>query len=212
MIAVFLQFPKTGEVMTRLALEVGRQAANKVHKLCVEATLEACRELDTELHYDPATAFSRYQKWLGRGYFWRPQRGANQVRRIENALAALVQRHHKVLWISTECPQLSRADLLEAYARLDECEAVLGPATSGGCYLVGVRDRLPDLFNGVAWSSSLALEQMLSRLEGRKVSLLRVLTDIDTKANLENVARQMAPPWGERFLEAIPQYPETQAI
>lgn len=211
MIALFLQFPKTGEVLTRLATDVGRQAANKVQKLCVEAVLESCRDLPLELHYDPHADLARYQRWLGEGV-WRPQRGKNPGRRMENALAALVQRHHRVLLIGTGCPQLCREDLMEAYARLNESEVVLGPSTNGGCYLIGIRDRLPDMFDGVAWSSSMALEQALARLKRHKVSLLRVLTHIEGRNELESVAVRMPSPWRERFLSAVPQFPESRAI
>jgi uncharacterized protein len=74
----------------------------------------------------------------------------------------------------------------EAWTALDRCPVVLGPATDGGYYLVGLRQPQPDLFRDVAWGTSSVRATTLRRAAtlGLDVHLLPPLRDVDTAADL----------------------------
>jgi hypothetical protein len=103
----------------------------------------------------------------------------------------------KVLIIGSDIPDLSSNHLAAAVAALDSSDVVLGPAADGGYYLLGVTAKTlakpqvqaGGLFQGIAWSSPVVLEQQVAAVEclGLRLAplgVLPVLRDIDTVGDL----------------------------
>ena len=68
---------------------------------------------------------------------------------------------------------------------------MLGPASDGGYYLLGLTaPQVPDLFTGVRWSTKYTLMDTLRRceFEERRVAFLPMLDDIDEPADLARPA------------------------
>ncbi len=63
---------------------------------------------------------------------------------------------------------------------------VLGPASDGGYYLLGLREPMPFLFEDMTWSTAQVLPETLSRLAARGIgpAILPELSDIDTPEDL----------------------------
>jgi uncharacterized protein len=90
-----------------------------------------------------------------------------------------------VVIVGSDIPGIGRGDVAAAFRALGGHDAVLGPADDGGYWLVGQRrvPRVLRLFENVRWSSAETLGDTLANLEGRKVSLLRTLGDLDGEAD-----------------------------
>ena len=96
--------------------------------------------------------------------------------------------------IGNDCPQLTAALLRRAVAAVQATGAVLGPATDGGVYLLGLSRAL---FEGGAWLAlpwqtrhlGAALRRQLRQL-GAVVRQLPALTDVDDEAGLAQALRQ----------------------
>ena len=88
--------------------------------------------------------------------------------------------------IGSDCLDLRTAHLEAAFAALDSHDYVLGPATDGGYYLLGMNAPEPALFQGIAWSTERVLSATLDKIAelGRTVSLLPALSDIDYEEDL----------------------------
>ncbi len=88
--------------------------------------------------------------------------------------------------VGTDIPGLGVGHVAAAFAALGSHEAVLGPATDGGYWLVGLRDgaALPSIFDGVRWSTPDALADTLANLGARRTALLQRLEDVDDGAGL----------------------------
>jgi rSAM/selenodomain-associated transferase 1 len=88
----------------------------------------------------------------------------------------------RVVVIGSDCPEIASDDIEKAWAALREFDLVLGPATDGGYWLLGLRAPQPQLFRGIPWSSATVLNETLARARptGLSVHLLRELSDIDT--------------------------------
>ncbi len=84
--------------------------------------------------------------------------------------------------VGSDIPGITASEIAKAFQRLRGADAVLGPATDGGYWLVGLRrgPRLLAPFRGVRWSSPHALADTLANLEGRKVATVATLSDVDT--------------------------------
>lgn len=102
--------------------------------------------------------------------------------------------YEQLLVIGNDCPQLDAARLRRAVALLQTSGAVLGPATDGGVYLIGVAKAH---FDAAAWAElpwqtpalGVALARQLRR-HGAAVSQLPPLSDVDNEQDLVRVLRQ----------------------
>jgi len=96
-----------------------------------------------------------------------------------------------VCLIGADIPGVTRAHIARAFAALGAHDAVFGPATDGGYWLVGARHpaRLPDgLFHRVRWSSEHALSDSVATLPGWRIALADTLQDVDTAADLRQTS------------------------
>ena len=85
--------------------------------------------------------------------------------------------------VGTDVPGIRPAHIAEAFRLLGRHDAVFGPATDGGYWLVGLRRRPRVLrpFANVRWSSPHALADTLANLEGRTVAFVATLSDVDER-------------------------------
>jgi glycosyltransferase A (GT-A) superfamily protein (DUF2064 family) len=89
--------------------------------------------------------------------------------------------------IGSDIPAITPVHLDAAFRALGEADAVFGPATDGGYWLVGLAPRARrrrGLFAGVRWSSEHALGDTLESLpRGMGVAFLETLEDVDDAAS-----------------------------
>jgi hypothetical protein len=59
---------------------------------------------------------------------------------------------------------------------------VVGPATDGGYWLIGLKQLVPQLFGDMPWSTETVLAETLHRAKTAqlRIKLLRILADVDT--------------------------------
>jgi len=135
--------------------------------------------------------------WLPPCFEVMPQRGDGLDERLANAFAAT---GGPTVVIGMDTPQITPAILTDAARRLEDCDAVFGPAADGGFWLLGLRAPDPDLLLGVPMSRPDTGACQLRRLDGLRVATLGTLVDVDTADDAVRVAAQ-AP--GTRFAAAV---------
>ncbi|MEL0436577.1 TIGR04282 family arsenosugar biosynthesis glycosyltransferase [Phycobacter sp. K97] len=119
-----------------------------------------------------------------------PQGGGDLGQRMKRMLRAAAP-YGPVCLIGADIPGITRAHIARAFSALGTSEAVFGPATDGGYWLVGAKhpSRLPQsLFQGVRWSSAHALADSVATLPGFRIACTDTLQDIDTAADLRQSA------------------------
>lgn len=103
------------------------------------------------------------------------------------------QSTDKIIAIGVDDPLLPRTLIDHAFALLDSCEYVVGPAQDGGYYLFGCRAMSfePDVFRGIEWGTQTVLSETVRRISStqRTCALLPERFDIDTADDLERYAR-----------------------
>jgi glycosyltransferase A (GT-A) superfamily protein (DUF2064 family) len=107
-----------------------------------------------------------------------------------------------VLQIGMDTPQVRPELLSGSLARLEEHDAVLGPAADGGWWALGLRDpRNGAALRGVAMSQADTAVMTRSALyaRGLTVGTLPTLSDVDTVADVLRVAERVP---GSRFAMA----------
>lgn len=191
---LLVKAPRLGAVKTRLAGDVGWAAATGFYRASVARAIR-------RLAFDPRwrlTLAVTPDRSTGAG-FW--PAGPRRAAQGPGDLGARMARVLKALppgpavLIGGDIPEIRPRHIRRAFAALGDAEAVFGPATDGGYWLVGLKRRpwIPAPFADVRWSSEHALADSLANFAGRRVALIDELNDIDTGADLRRWrGRQLA--------------------
>ncbi|MRR07926.1 MAG: glycosyltransferase, partial [Deltaproteobacteria bacterium] len=142
-------------------------------------------------------------RWLGPDRMICPQQGSDLGERMKNAFRDVISRGStRAVLIGSDIPDLPQSFIDEAFTSLEDHDAVLGPSLDGGYYLIGFRSDsfLPEVFDGVQWSTPAVFQQTLGILQKSKYSVhtLRERRDIDTFDDLaaffrDNLSASPAP-------------------
>lgn len=205
-ILIFVRAPQPRSVKTRLAAEIGHEAALLIYRRLAEHAVAEARAVgaavSVRVHFTPLNTDSVVREWLGGGVGYFPQRGTELGERMRNAFEdAFAAGHGRVVIIGSDLPGLSAGLLRDTLALLGSASVVVGPARDGGYYLLGLRAMVPGIFEDIAWSTPEVLDATLSRLAalGITPALLPVLGDVDVAADLPDGWREWAaarvPTW-----------------
>ena len=184
---IFLKAPRPGQVKTRLAKTIGAEAACAAYRHLTETVLGRISPLSgIHLRHAPDDAFAEIQPWLRPGWRASAQGSGDLGERLQRAFSeAFNQGAERVVIIGSDCPTIAASDIEMAWAALAENEVVIGPATDGGYWLIGLRGPQPALFKDIVWSSSAVFRGTIERCNtaGLSVKLLRELADVDTETD-----------------------------
>jgi hypothetical protein len=133
--------------------------------------------------------------WLGSALPLLPQQGKDLGERMASAFqAAWTQGVQRAVLIGSDCPGLTPALIVQALAELDRHDLVLGPASDGGYYLIGLRrgvtpEALTSLFRDVPWGDATVCRVTLARAAAAKLTIttLQELNDIDRPEDLHHL-------------------------
>ena len=188
---VFARVPALGRVKSRLAAGVGQPAALAVYHELLAITRAAALEAAVPTTVwladatSPAPTATEAREWAELST--RCQHPGDLGERMAAAFAtAFAAGASRVAIIGTDCPGLRAAHLTQAFALLAEHDVVLGPATDGGYYLLGLRQPQPELFQNKTWSTETVLADTLADAHrlGQRVALLPELRDVDNADDL----------------------------
>lgn len=187
---IFVKNPVLGKVKTRLAKDIGDEAALRVYKSLLERTREVVSGLDvTKLLYY-SDEVNELDEWSNESYKKEVQlQDDNLGARMEAAMHdTFLEGNDKVVIIGSDCPAISEQHLNEAFSILGDHDVVIGPATDGGYYLLGMKKVHKELFQHNKWSSTHVLEytQDVAGQLGLSYKLLEELSDIDEMKDLQH--------------------------
>jgi rSAM/selenodomain-associated transferase 1 len=179
LLGIFAKEPVAGTVKTRLAAQTSPAFAAAVAEAFLADTLARMQPLPVRkmIVYAPADADFRAR---AAGYELEPQAegdlGARLSHFFESRFAA---GDGPIVVIGTDSPTLPVEFVTQAFEMLRSADVVLGPATDGGYYLIGLRRHQPELFRGIAWSVPTVLADTVKRVRG-ELALLPPWYDVDT--------------------------------
>ncbi|KDE55903.1 TIGR04282 family arsenosugar biosynthesis glycosyltransferase [Methanoculleus sp. MH98A] len=204
--AVMARMPVPGEVKTRLVPPLTSWEAARLYTGFLLDTIELLASLEGTrpfVAYTPPAAGGFFSGIVPPGFSTLPQAGKDLGERLDDVTAALFSRGATaVVLCDSDSPTLPGRYITEAFRRLDEADVVIGPCDDGGYYLIGMRKRLPRLFEGIPWSSAHVTQRTVEAAErlGLSVSLLKPWYDVDTAADLARLCREVAAsPKGSDF-------------
>jgi uncharacterized protein len=187
-LVIFARYPKAGVGKRRLAAGIGDVQAVRFSRVRL-AVLMALMARDT-----------RWTTWLAvtpdRAGPW--PRGVRVIGQGRGDLGARMGRvfcglpRGQVVIIGSDCPAVRPAHVAAAFDALGGSQAVFGPASDGGYWLVGLdwRGRMAVPFEGVRWSGEFALGDTVANVDG-PVAMVEMLDDVDDARDLAR-----CPAWG----------------
>ena len=186
-VIVFARAPRLGTVKRRLAERIGARAALRFH---IATTTTLLRRLGGTRRFRTVLAVTPDRARIALAFRGpRIDQGSGDLgRRMDRAFWRF--RAGRVALIGSDIPDAGPMDIQAAFAALGRADAVFGPATDGGYWLVALGSRRPSSpFHHVRWSSPHALADTLRNFKGRRVGFLRVLQDVDTYQDLLAVSQ-----------------------
>lgn len=207
---VVAKAPVPGRVKTRLGVVIGMEVAARVAAAALLDTLAACRSAFDECHLAldgelrDACQEDAIRDRLG-GWVVHAQRGATFGERLARAHADAAGPGATVQ-VGMDTPQLTSADLREVAAASGPGNAVLGPASDGGWWVLGLQD--PTAAAGLAGvpmsrpDTYVRTRDALAAV-GQTVRTTRVLRDVDTVADADAVAGELRDGHFRRAWQAV---------
>lgn len=177
---IFVKNPIPGSVKTRIAQSVGNDKAVTVYRHLLQ-------------HTQQLTRMAPWHRTVYYGDFINPNDGWNGYEKYQQTGDDLGQRMYqafqerfragatRVVIIGSDCLEITINHLKDAFKALHTHEVVIGPATDGGYYLLGMSRLLPFVFENKPWSQPELFAKTITDLEEQTISyfLLEQLSDID---------------------------------
>ncbi len=178
---IFVRNPEPGKVKTRLAASVGEDAALAIYLELLQLTRNVALNVDTPKYLWYSHFIDNEDPWPSSGFTKRLQQGDDLGSRMAFAFEETLRDHDKAVIIGSDCPYLTPVLIEEAFEALDEREFVIGPATDGGYYLLGMRRFIPGVFQDINWSTDSVCAETIRKIRqaGAQYRLLPTLGDID---------------------------------
>jgi uncharacterized protein len=191
MLIIFTRYPIPGQAKTRLIPALGAAGAAQLQRRMTRQTIATAQQTphSIQIQFCGGT-IDELRSWLGDKFIYAAQAdgdlGDRMVQAFDQGFAA---GHDRVVIIGTDCPGIDRTILNQAFTALESHDLVLGPATDGGYYLIGLRRRIPALFDAIAWSTATVRAKTLEIAMELNLAytLLPELSDIDRPEDLAHL-------------------------
>lgn len=194
-LTIFTRYPEPGHTKTRLISVLGEEGAARLQKELTEKTIQKIDQLAPNSHFEPVIYFQggdlvSMQNWLGPERHYKLQAhgslGEKLKRCFDEAFTAGAQR---VVTIGCDCPDLNKVHIGRAFDALYMKDLVLGPATDGGYYLIGLQRPLDALFENIPWGTDKVFNVTVCRAQqlGVSIEILEELPDVDRPEDLKHI-------------------------
>ena len=195
-VCVFSKAPVAGEVKTRLIPELGAEGAAQLYESLLASTLvQACASNVSSVHLYcfPDASHPGFQHYADKHELTLVnQSGSDLGERMHRAIEQELLEFDYAMVLGCDCPWLKSEELSYACEILETGkDAVLGPASDGGYYLIGLRQPQAQLFSAMTWGGSQVLAETRSRMQdsGLEWVELNEYRDVDLPEDLPDYER-----------------------
>jgi rSAM/selenodomain-associated transferase 1 len=193
-LVVMAKYPSPGAVKTRLAERVGAAAAAGLYRAFLADLAQRLAQGPWQLVWAVAPAGADLTPFVGRRQRQIEQHGDDLGARMLGCFAQLIgEGAARVVMIGADAPHIGEGTLRDAFAALDELDAVFVPTRDGGYSLVGLR-AAHDLFSAMPMGTARVFARTRARLVtlGLRWRALETSFDVDELADVAALARLIA--------------------
>lgn len=184
---VFVKNAELGKVKTRLAKSIGANKALLIYKVLLMHTYKITSSVEAQrkVYYSEFIPFN--DEFESNKFEKRLQCKGNLGKKMYEALNdSFKERAKKAVLIGSDNYEIGTSIIEKAFTELDKYDVVLGPATDGGYYLIGMKSPDKTLFENITWSKENVLLDTILHIKkaGKTYKLLPTLNDVDTEEDL----------------------------
>lgn len=191
-ILIFARYPVPGQAKTRLIPVLGPVGAARLHRRLTEHVVGVARKVRTATGAAVTVWYTGggkrdFRAWLGYDLDYAPQPRGDLGDRMGAAFRAACRNGAKAaLGVGTDLPGLSPEILHQAFEGLLSNDMVLGPATDGGYYLIGMKRFHPEPFRNIDWGTETVYRRSRAVMDRLNLTVapLPWLNDVDREADL----------------------------
>jgi len=189
LLIIFTRNPELGKVKSRLAADVGKQAALDIYKFLLEHTHKVTKNLSADKQVWYSNEVPKNDLWSVGNYTKHRQIDNDDLGvRIQQAFDLGFKKGYKhISIIGSDLYDISQTDLEQAFETLKNNEAVIGPAIDGGFYYLGLSKPIDSLFKNKEWGTSSVLNSCLEDLKNFKTEQLSAKNDVDFLSDIEDI-------------------------
>ena len=187
LLLIFTRNPELGKVKTRLAKSVGDKIALDIYQFLLQKTKEVTKNISCDKTVYYSEKIIEDDLWNRSNYQKKEQFGKDLGEKMKNAIEdGFNKKYKKIIVIGSDLFDLKPSLISDAFKKLDNNDVVIGPATDGGYYLIGLKKIPLKIFENKNWGTSTVREDTLKNLEKVDVHLLSMLNDVDVIEDIEN--------------------------
>lgn len=198
-LVLLLDYPEGEWLPARLVAELGAEFAARIVRLLAELQLAHLpQNWPTEVHVAPGERVAEVRRWLGA----KPITVHSQLtapwgeRLAQVAAEATARSEGMVILVRSDCPYCGIEHIVAAATALIAHDVVLGPATDGDFYLLGLRRWPEGLLHEVNWGTNQVLFAITARCTelGLTYKLLDPLERVASEASWDRAVVRIAKP------------------
>ena len=188
-VILFARDPILGKVKTRLSSFLDEETILQLYICFLHDSLDKIRQVknaDLFVGVSPSNESEFFTGTLSADMRLFVQEGNDLGDKMRRAIQDRFEEGYgRAVIIGSDSPSLPVSYIERAL--VSDKDIVLGPSTDGGYYLIGMRGKLTEVFDGVAWGTGKVLRETCERLEREKAELevLPVWYDIDDPDDLK---------------------------
>ena len=185
-LVIFVKNPELGKAKTRLAATIGNHNALIIYKRLLEITRKESRGVDAQKYLFFHEKIIE-NKWSKNDFEFVVQSNGDLGQKMKASLHLVLEQHDKAIIIGSDCPNITKELINDAFLQLNQYDYVIGPSKDGGYYLLGLTSIEVDIFSNILWSTDQVFSTTMNRLNAAGVTtkLLPELNDIDCLEDLK---------------------------
>lgn len=184
-ILCFCKQPTPGLVKSRLAKDLGDEAAAKVYMLLLNETIKIISKLNLKifLYCYPNINHPTLSQYTSEFHLTlKKQHGDDLGMKMHHAIEKHLCTNNNVVLIGTDCLEIDANYISKAFEDLNAgYDIVLGPATDGGYALIGANKIDLSIFQNINWGTNQVLKQTEEKIKNLnwRYSCLTKVRDLD---------------------------------
>ncbi len=178
---LFIKNAIPGQVKTRIAATAGDEMAFKIYKALLSHARDEAISVAASRYVFYSDFIEKNEDWPASAFIKKTQHGNDMGERMANAFGEVLPVHSKVVLAGGDIPGLGHNIIEQAFELLNSFDVVIGPASDGGYYLIGMKEPCTTVFQSIDWSTPKVFSQTVAAIEksGKTFALLPTLPDVD---------------------------------
>ncbi|UCF07870.1 MAG: TIGR04282 family arsenosugar biosynthesis glycosyltransferase [Thermoplasmata archaeon] len=196
-IVIMARKPEPGFVKTRLVPPLSPEEASRLYHCFLTDKVEQVQEIKEASHFIafiPDSSRPFFEDLVPSDFRLLSQRGEDLGERLANVSDTLFDEgYERIAIIDSDSPNLPTHCITDGLEALGSADVALGPCQDGGYYLIGLSSKLPQIFEGIPWSTPSVVEATVNkaREHGKTITLLPQWYDVDTYEDLKRLKREL---------------------